>query len=382
MLKKTIAAGLLLVVSGFVSAKMLIPAPPKLDASAWILMDATTGKVIVEQNADEQVPPASITKVMTSYIVAAALHNKEVKEDDPVPISINAWKMGGSKMFVRENTQVPLMDLLRGVVIQSGNDASVALAEYMAGSEDAFADLMNQRATLLGLKNTHYVNATGWPAEGHMTTARDQALLARALIRDFPEHYNIYGEKVFVYNGIKQPNRNRLLWRDKTVDGLKTGHTKEAGYCLVASAKRNNMRLISVVMGTKSDEARAHESRKLLTYGFRFYETGKVYGKGDVLKENAMVWFGEEDRINLVAPKDIYLTIPRGSKDKLEVKTVVDDSIEAPVQEGQSLGTLTVSFEGDQLMETPLVAQKAIAEGGFFARIWDAITLFLMGLFS
>ncbi|WP_461481813.1 D-alanyl-D-alanine carboxypeptidase family protein [Porticoccus sp.] len=383
MLRKILSVGLFLVLfTGVAHARVLIPAPPELSASAWILMDANTGKVLVEQNADQQLPPASLTKMMTSYIVASELHNGKVKEQDLVPISVTAWEMGGSKMFVREGTQVPLIDLLRGVVIQSGNDASVALAEYLAGSEGAFADVMNQQAKLLGMENSTFYNATGWPIDGHLTTARDLSLLARALIQDFPEHYDIYAEKYFEYNGIKQPNRNRLLWRDSSVDGLKTGHTEEAGYCLVSSAVRNGMRLIAVVMGTSSEEARARESQKLLAFGFRYYETGKVYAKGDVLQENARVWYGVEDSVNLVAPEDIYLTIPRGSKDQLEAKILVDEAIEAPLSDSQPLGRLTVSFEGEPLLDMSLVADHAIEEAGMFSRLWDAISLFFKGLFS
>ena len=383
MLKKILSIGLLLsLLPAFSQAKILIPAPPELAASAWILMDANTGKVLVEHNADQQLPPASLTKMMTSYIVAAELHNGKIKEQDMVPISVTAWKMGGSKMFVREGTQVPLMDLLRGVVIQSGNDASVALAEYLAGSESAFADVMNQQAQLLGMKNTTFHNATGWPSDGHLTTARDLSLLARALIQDYPEHYDIYAEKYFEYNDIKQPNRNRLLWRDSSVDGLKTGHTEEAGFCLVASAVRNNMRLISVVMGTSSEEARARESQKLLSFGFRYYETGKVYSAGDILKENARVWYGVEDSVNLVVPEDLYLTIPRGSKDQLEALVVSDEDIEAPLTGGQSLGSLTISFEGEPLLETALVADRSVEEAGIFSRLWDAIKRFFIGIFA
>ncbi|WP_461517808.1 D-alanyl-D-alanine carboxypeptidase family protein [Porticoccus sp.] len=383
MLKKIVSAGLLLVLfTGVVQAKVLIPAPPELSASAWILVDANTGKVLVEHNADQQLPPASLTKMMTSYIVASELHNGKIKEQDMVPISVTAWKMGGSKMYVREGTQVPLIDLLRGVIIQSGNDASVALAEYLAGGEGAFADVMNQQAKLLGMKNSTFHNATGWPSDGHLTTARDLSLLARALIQDYPEHYGIYAEKYFEYNNIKQPNRNRLLWRDSSVDGLKTGHTEEAGYCLVASAVRNGMRLISVVMGTSGEEARARESQKLLAFGFRYYETGKVYSKGDVLQENTRVWYGVEDTVNLVSPEDVYLTIPRGSKDQLEAKILVDETIEAPLIDSQPLGRLTVSFEGEQLLDTPLVADRSVEEAGIFSRMWDAITLFFKSLFS
>ncbi|TNF02758.1 MAG: D-alanyl-D-alanine carboxypeptidase [Gammaproteobacteria bacterium] len=383
MLKKILSIGLLLsLLPAMSQAKILIPAPPELAASAWILMDANTGKVLVEHNADQQLPPASLTKMMTSYIVAAELHNGKIKEQDMVPISVTAWKMGGSKMFVREGTQVPLMDLLRGVIIQSGNDASVALAEYLAGSESAFADVMNQQAQLLGMKNTTFHNATGWPSDGHVTTARDLSLLARALIQDYPEHYGIYAEKYFEYNDIKQPNRNRLLWRDSSVDGLKTGHTEEAGFCLVASAVRNNMRLVSVVMGTSSEEARARESQKLLSFGFRYYETGKVYSAGDILKENARVWYGVEDNVNLVVPEDLYLTIPRGSKDQLEAKVVSNEDIEAPLAQGQSLGNLTISFEGETLLDTALVADRAVEEAGIFSRLWDAIKRFFIGIFS
>lgn len=383
MLKKILSIGLLLsLLPAFSQAKILIPAPPELAASAWILMDANTGKVLVEHNADQQLPPASLTKMMTSYIVAAELHNGKIKEQDMVPISVTAWKMGGSKMFVREGTQVPLMDLLRGVVIQSGNDASVALAEYLAGSESAFADVMNQQAQLLGMKNTTFHNATGWPSDGHLTTARDLSLLARALIQDYPEHYDIYAEKYFEYNDIKQPNRNRLLWRDGSVDGLKTGHTEEAGFCLVASAVRNNMRLISVVMGTSSEEARARESQKLLSFGFRYYETGKVYSAGDILKENARVWYGVEDSVNLVVPEDLYLTIPRGSKDQLEAQVLSDEDLEAPLTVGQSLGSLIISFEGEPLLETALVADRSVEEAGIFSRLWDAIKRFFIGIFA
>lgn len=373
---------LLIAMTSMAQAKVLIPAPPQLAASAWILLDANTGKVLVEHNADEQLPPASLTKMMTSYIVASELHSNKVTEQDQVPISVAAWKMGGSKMFVREGTSVSLIDLLRGVIIQSGNDASVALAEYLAGSEGAFADVMNQQATLLGMTNTTYHNATGWPAEGHLTTARDLSLLARALIQDYPSHYDIYSEKYFGYNGINQPNRNRLLWRDSSVDGLKTGHTEEAGYCLVASAVRKGMRLVSVVMGTRSESARAQESQKLLAYGFRYYETGKVYSAGDVIQENTPVWYGKENSVNLIVPEDVYVTIPRGAKEDLDAKILVDDIIKAPLLDKQELGRLSVSYEGESVLDLPLVADHAVEEAGLFSRLWDFISLFFKGLFS
>jgi serine-type D-Ala-D-Ala carboxypeptidase (penicillin-binding protein 5/6) len=385
MLRKLFSAWILLtlmVMATFAQAKVLIPAPPQLAASAWILLDANTGKVLVEHNSDEQLPPASLTKMMTSYIVASELQSGKVSEQDQVPISVTAWKMGGSKMFIREGTSVSLIDLLRGVIIQSGNDASVALAEYLAGSEGAFADVMNQQAELLGMSSTTYHNATGWPSEGHQTTARDLSLLARALIQHHPKQYGIYSEKYFEYNGINQPNRNRLLWRDSSVDGLKTGHTEAAGYCLVASAVRKGMRLVSVVMGTKSEEARAQESQKLLAYGFRYYETGKVYSAGDIIQENTPVWYGVDDKVNLVVSEDVYVTIPRGAKDDLDAKILVDDIIEAPLMDKQELGRLSVSYEGESVLDLPLVADHAIEEAGIFARLWDAISLFFRGLFS
>ncbi len=385
MLRKLFSAGVLLtltVLATSAQAKILIPAPPQLAASAWILLDANTGKILVEHNSDEQLPPASLTKMMTSYIVASELQSGKVSEQDQVPISVTAWKMGGSKMFIREGTSVPLIDLLRGVIIQSGNDASVALAEYLAGSEGAFADVMNQQAELLGMSSTTYHNATGWPAEGHQTTARDLSLLARALIQHHPKQYGIYSEKYFEYNGINQPNRNRLLWRDSSVDGLKTGHTEAAGYCLVASSVRKGMRLISVVMGTRSEESRAQESQKLLAYGFRYYETGKLYSAGDVIQENAQVWYGVDNQVNLVVSEDVYVTIPRGAKDDLDAKILVDDIIEAPLMDKQELGRLSVSYEGELVLDLPLVADHAIEEAGIFARLWDAISLFFRGLFS
>ena len=355
--------------------KILIPAPPALAATAWILIDANTGKVLIEHNADLQLPPASLTKIMTSYLVASDIDSGKISEDDQVPISVAAWKMGGSKMFVREGTRVPVIDLLRGVVVQSGNDASVALAEYLAGSETAFADVMNQQAALLGMSGTHYNNATGWPDEGHVTTARDLALLSRALIQNHPRHYGIYAEKYFKFNGINQPNRNRLLWRDSSVDGLKTGHTEEAGYCLVSSASRKGMRLISVVMGASTESARAQETQKLLAYGFRYYETGKFYAAGDVAQEDARVWYGVTDKINLIVSEDVYLTIPQGSQKDLEAKILLDETIEAPISEGQELGKMFISFENELLVELSIVAQQAIDEAGLFARLWDSVEI-------
>ncbi|HAD10788.1 MAG TPA: serine-type D-Ala-D-Ala carboxypeptidase [Porticoccaceae bacterium] len=363
-------------------AEILIPAPPQIAAKSWILIDAQTGKILVEQNADEPLPPASLTKMMTSYVVAGEVKSGKISKADKAPISVTAWRMGGSKMFVREGTEVSVGDLLRGVIIQSGNDATVALAEHVAGSESAFADVMNQQATLLGMTNSYFVNATGWPAEGHLTTARDLSLLARALIRDYPEHYRLYAEKYFEYNGIKQPNRNRLLWRDNSVDGIKTGHTEEAGYCLVTSAERNGMRLISVVMGTESEEARARESQKLLSYGFRYYETNKLYSAGDVIQSGNRVWFGERDNFDLVVGRDVYLTYPRGARDQLKAEVHIDEIIRAPLMATDDVGQLTIAYRDEQLLDMPLRVAQPVAEAGFFARIWDHLLLLIKGLFG
>ena len=363
-----------------VQPDVLIPAPPQIAAKSWILIDANTGKVLVENNSDLQLPPASLTKMMTSFVVAGEMDNGKISATAMVPISVNAWQMGGSKMFVREGTEVPIEDLLRGIIVQSGNDATVALAEYVAGSESAFADVMNQRATLLGMNNSNFLNATGWPAEGHLTTARDLSLLARAMIIDHPDHYKLYAEKYFEYNGIKQPNRNRLLWRDKTVDGIKTGHTEAAGYCLVASAKRGDMRLISVVMGASSEEGRAQESQKLLSYGFRYYETAKVYSAGDVLKADNRVWFGKEDAVDLVVNNDIFLTYPRGAREQLDANVHIDKVIEAPLTTTGELGRLAITYQQQLLLDIPLFADRPIAEAGFFARLWDHLVLFFKGL--
>lgn len=360
--------------------QVLIPAAPQLAASGYLLIDANTGKVLVENNAAEQLPPASLTKLMTAYIVANELDRGNLQQDNMVEISVKAWRMGGSKMFVREGTKVKLIDLLRGVIIQSGNDASVALAEHIAGSEGAFVDIMNQQAALLGMNDTHFENSTGWPADGHLTTAHDLSLLARAIINDHPEFYKLYSEKYFRYNGINQPNRNKLLFRDKTVDGMKTGHTEEAGYCLVSSARKNGMRLIAVVMGTRSEEARAAESQKLLSYGFRYFQTHQLYSAGDVLS-SPKVWAGTEEKVELGITEDIFLTIPRGAQDSLEASLHIDDVIKAPIAQGLELGNLTVVLDGEQLVDVPLVAQQAVAEAGFFSRLWDNIVLFFSGLF-
>lgn len=376
-----IAAMLLLTSQLAMAANPLIPAAPQISAKAFLLIDADSGDILVSENPDQTLPPASLTKMMTSYIATHELDKGNINESDKVRVSIKAWKTPGSRMFIKEGSSVVVEDLLRGIIIQSGNDASVAMAEFIAGSEDAFADLMNQHASLLGMNNTHFMNATGLPAQHHYTTAGDLAKLARAIIVDHPDYYRMYSEKAFTYNGIRQPNRNKLLWRDKSVDGLKTGHTEEAGYCLVASAERGGMRLIAVVLGTKSEEARATETQKLLTYGFRYYETRKLYSAGEVLEE-AKVWGGAVDKVSLGVSENIFITVPRGQYSSLQASMEVDEHIAAGVETGQEFGKVQVKLQGQVLLDYPLVALEAVEPGGFFKRLWDQLVLFFVKLFS
>lgn len=371
----------LLALSGSAAAQQILPEPPAIDATGYLLIDADTGRVLAEREIDTPLPPASLTKIMTSYVAAGEIASGRVSLEDDVPISVAAWRTPGSRMFVREGTTVPLAMLLRGVIIQSGNDASVAVAEYIGGSESAFADMMNQQAQALGMYSTEYHNATGLPTEGHHTTVRDLATLTRALIRNYPEHYEIYSEKSFTFNDIEQPNRNRLLWRDKTVDGVKTGHTQEAGYCLVASATRDGMRLISVVMGTTSEEARMRESQKLLSYGFRYFQTQKLYDADTPLKQ-AEVFYGDADTVKLGVAETVRVTIPRGRYDDLKAETDVARVIKAPIAAGDEEGELRVLLDDEAVYEAPLVALEDVPEGGFFKRLWHAIYLFFTGLFG
>ncbi|SFP29227.1 D-alanyl-D-alanine carboxypeptidase (penicillin-binding protein 5/6) [Geopseudomonas sagittaria] len=363
------------------AAEQVVPAPPQLAAKAWLLMDADSGKVLVEQSGDERLPPASLTKLMTAYIATLEINRGQIGESDLVTISENAWRTGGSRMFVQVNTQVSVGDLLQGIIIQSGNDASVAVAEHIAGSEDAFADLMNTTAARLGMANSHFMNATGLPHPEHHSSPRDMALLARAIINEDPAHYALYAQKEFLWNNIKQPNRNLLLWRDKTVDGLKTGHTEEAGYCLVASAVRDGQRLIAVVFGTNSEQARAAETQKLLTYGFRFFETRQFYAKGAELAQ-APVWKGAERQLKAGLAENLTLTLPRGQLQQLQASMTLQPMIEAPVAAGQEVGKVEVRLGEQVLHSAPLVALEAVEEGGIFRRVWDSIRLFFYGLFN
>lgn len=359
----------------------IVPAAPQLAASSYILLDARSGKVLMEHNADEPLPPASLTKMMTSYIASLEILRGQIKEEDLVLVSEKAWRKGGSKMFIEVGNQVKVIDLLRGIIIQSGNDASIAMAEHIAGSEEAFADLMNSHARRLGMDNTHFENSTGWPAEGHLSTARDMATMAKAIIRDDPEHYKIYKEKEFVWNGIRQPNRNLMLWRDSTVDGLKTGHTEEAGYCLVASAERDGMRLVSVVMGTSSEQARAAETQKMLTWGFRFFETKTFYEPGQVLSQ-ARVWAGVENEVALGLADGLVMTMPKGQAEKLEAGITMNSTIKAPITAGDVLGQVEVKLGDEVLHSAPLVALADVDQAGLFGRLWDNIRLFFYGLFN
>ncbi len=344
-------------------------------------MDANSGKILVEHNADKELPPASLTKMMTAYIVEREIDAGNISGDDKVTISEHAWRTGGSRMFLKPGSQVSINNLLKGVVVQSGNDASVALAEYVAGSTDAFADLMNQQAARMNLKHTHFMNPTGLPHDDHYSSAHDLAVIAQHIIKDYPDHYEMYSQKYFTWNDIRQPNRNRLLWRDPNVDGLKTGHTDAAGYCLVASAKEDGTRLIAVVMGTDSDEARAQETQKLLSYGFRFFETQQLYKSGAVLNK-PRVWGGEQDTLRLGVASDVFITVPRGRIDDLNAQLDIRKTINAPVEQGEQLGTLKIKLNGKVLDERPLVALEPVPEGGFFKRLWDSVLQFVYGFFD
>ncbi|QID16370.1 D-alanyl-D-alanine carboxypeptidase [Nitrogeniibacter mangrovi] len=361
------------------TAHAQVPPAPALAAKAWLLVDMGTGQALVEHNADERIEPASLTKLMTAYVVSAALKAHTLSGDQIVPVSEKAWKMGGSRMFIEPRHQVTVDQLMHGMVVQSGNDASVALAEVVAGSEEAFAALMNREAQRLGMTHTHFVNATGLPDPEHYTTARDLSLLAAAIVRDFPDHYDLYSIKEYSYNNITQPNRNRLLWLDPTVDGIKTGHTETAGYCLIASAKRGARRLISVVLGTDSDAMRTQESLKLLNFGFRFYDTVQLYTAGQSVS-SFRVWQGTADQVKVGFDKDFVLSIPKGQADKLQVTLNSEQPLEAPVRKGQAVGKLTLTLEGKTIGTYPVQALEEVPLAGWFGRTWDSLQLWIKSL--
>jgi D-alanyl-D-alanine carboxypeptidase (penicillin-binding protein 5/6) len=349
-------------------------------------MAAGVKSVLVEDNGDQRLPPASLTKLITAYIATLEIRKGKIGEQDMVPISEHAWRTGGaasggSTMFLPLNSQASVDDLLHGVIIQSGNDASIALAEYIAGSEDAFADMMNETAARLGMSNSHFMNATGLPHPEHYSSAHDMAILARAIINEDQTHYAIYAQKEFLWNNIKQGNRNLLLWRDKTVDGLKTGHTQEAGYCLVASAVRDGARMITSVFGTDSESARAAETQKLLTYGFRFFETRTFYKQGQELAQT-QVWKGTTRQLKAGLAQDLSLTLPKGQLEKLQAGMTLNPQLIAPIAQGDVIGKVEVKLGDEVVHSADLVALEAIEEGGFMRRLWDSIRLFFFGLFN
>jgi len=356
-----------------------IPPPPSISGKHYVLMDYPTGQFLAENAADDRVEPASITKVMTSYVISAEIAAGKIKMDDEVFISENAWRSGGggtegSTSFLAVNSKVPLKDLLYGMIIQSGNDAAIALAEHAAGSENTFANLMNQYAIKIGLKNTHFVNSTGLPDPDHYTTARDIAVLSRALIHDFPEDYKIYALKDFEWNGIKQHNRNTLLWRDPTVDGIKTGHTKTAGFCLATSAKRNEQRLIAIVMNAPSEKSRADDNQSLLNYGFRFFESHKIYDAGKMLVERPL-WKSSVDKLPIGIKEELSLTLPRGRYKDLSASLELPGQLIAPFSKDQAVGKLKIILDDKILIERPLIVLNDAPLGGLWRRFSDSVML-------
>jgi D-alanyl-D-alanine carboxypeptidase (penicillin-binding protein 5/6) len=366
----------LLLVPACVLAASPAPAPPSIAATGYLLIDVDSDSILAAKDSEQRLEPASLTKIMTTYVVFRELRGGSIKESDEVLVSEKAWKTPGSRMFIEVNKRVSVSDLLKGMIIQSGNDASVALAEHVAGSEEAFANLMNDHSHRLGMLDTHFVNSTGLPDPEHYTTPRDIAMVTEATIREFPELYKLYAVKEFTFNDIRQHNRNNLLWRDKTVDGVKTGHTEAAGYCLVASAKREGMRLISVVMGTESEKARLTESQALLNYGFRFYETHRLYGGGDRLTRTR-VWMGEQEELSLGLARDLHVTIPRRQYDKLNARTEIQPNLQAPIGKGQKVGEVVIELDGEVITRKPLVALEEVPEGGIWRTVVDTVLMML-----
>jgi D-alanyl-D-alanine carboxypeptidase (penicillin-binding protein 5/6) len=376
--KNLLFIGLMLV--SVTSQAVIAPTPkaPDVAAKSYILQDYDSGKVIAALNAGQRLPPASITKLMTAYVVSKELASGNISLEDEVLISEKAWRMVGSRSFIEVNSKVSVEVLLRGMIIQSGNDAAVALAEHIAGSEETFAQMMNQYAQQLGMFNTNYQNSTGLPGKEHYTTAEDIAILSAAVIRDFPDHYAWYAEKEYTYNNITQHNRNKLLWRDKSVDGLKTGHTEEAGYCLAASAKRDGMRLISVILGTRSENARAQETQKLFNYGFRFFETHDLYQSGQQIAESK-VWKGETDKVSLGLAEPLTITVPRGQYEALVATTNIQKPIVAPIQVGQVLGEVNIHLAGELVATKQLVAIEAVEKGSWWRQLLDMLLMLIWG---
>ena len=364
-----------------VSSQSMVPKAPKLNLDSYILLEANTNTVIAEFNSDNQIAPASMTKVMSGYVIADQIASGAISLDDNVLISEKAWKTGGSKMFIEAGKRVSVRDLLSGIIIQSGNDATVAMAEYVAGSEEGFVDFMNAYAMELGLSNTLFQNAVGWSDPDHFSSAKDLAHLTKSMINNFPEHYATYKDKEFTFSGIRQLNRNKLLWRDDTVDGVKTGHTESAGYCLISSAKRNDMRLIAVVAGSPSENERLTSSQRLLEYGFRFFSTQKLITK-DTQITTAKVWGGKADQVALGTNEDIFLTLPRLDFKNIKANYKFNNNIKAPILEGDEIGNIEFMSNDRIVFSAPLLAIETVDEKGFFGRIWARIMFWIFSLFS
>lgn len=352
----------------------IVPSPPPINAKAYILIDVNSGKILAEKNSELKLPPASLTKMMTLYVVSKALHSGRVHLEDSVRISEQAWRTGGSRMFVQEGQSVSVENLLKGIIVDSGNDACVAMAEHVSGGETPFVEIMNEQAKNLGMESSHFTDSTGLPNTDLYTTAKDLAILGRSLVNDFPQYYEWYKQKWFTFNGIRQPNRNRLLWRNNQVDGLKTGHTQEAGYCLVSSAKRDSMRLLAVVLGSPSEASRADDSERLLNYGFRFFETHELYKAGTSITEIS-VYKGKEDKIPVGLTENQFVTIPSGQYQRLNINTKLPNYLRAPIQKGEQLGELVVQFDNTVLTTKPLYALQDIPKGGWYTRVKDSIRL-------
>ena len=360
--------------STYAQAPMPAPAPPIIGAKSYLVIDATTGKELASLDPDTPLAPASLTKIMTTYVVFKALSQGQIQLADEVTISERAWRTPGSRMFVEVGKRVKIEELLLGLIVQSGNDAGVALAEHIAGTEGVFAEMMNQQAQQLGMLSSNFLNATGLPAEGHVTTARDLATLARAMIEEFPDYYAWHAVKEYTFNDITQSNRNKLLWRDSSVDGLKTGHTDDAGYCLVASAARDGMRIVSVVMGTSSEKSRADGSQALLNYGFRFFETRLLYKAGEEVT-TARVWKSANLTSRLGVLEDLYITVRRGSYDQLVSTIDIPAIVEAPVAAGQPVAELKIGLGEEQVLSTPLRALDDNPTGSLWQRTKDSVSL-------
>ena len=382
-MKKILAALAASVLTLSAAVAQTMPAPT-VAARSYMLLDATSGQVLAAQEPDLRIEPASLTKIMTAYLVFKAIEDKKLTLDQMVNVSVKAWKVSGdsSKMFIEPATPVSIKDLLYGLIVQSGNDAAVALAEAVAGTEDAFAVLMNREAERMGLKSTRFANAAGMPSPDNYSTAGDLSVLAARLIRDYPEMYKIYSTKSFTYNKITQPNRNRLLWLDPTVDGMKTGHTQAAGYCLIASSHRPNgtsgeRRLVSVVLGTRSDSVRAQESQKLLNWGFLNFDTVKLYAKGQAVA-TPEVWKGAQKEVKLGFDRDMYVTVPKGTAEKMKPVVERKDPLVAPIAQNSRVGTLKMVADGKTITEAPLLALEQVNEASIFGRAWDSVRLMMM----